>query len=137
MFVSELECLVSRGWFADAVRPPPLVPVSFVYHQEWERAYLLAKARGMVDGARVINKCPAATQAETPEEAKRKRVEAAPLFLKGRVELDEALPEVDVRREAERRGIGLQLMGGLVMMMRWGKQRPASRRCCVRWWGLW
>ena len=55
----------------------------------------------MVDGAHVINKCPAAAKAKAPEEAKRKRVEAAPLFLKGRVELDEALPEVDVRREAE------------------------------------
>ena len=66
--------------------------------QEPERAYLLAKARCMVDGARVINKWPAATQAQTPEEAKRKRVEAAPLYLQGRVERDEELPGVEVKR---------------------------------------
>ena len=71
--------------------------------QDWERVYVLAKAQGMVDGARVINKCLAATQAATPEEAKRKRVEAAPLHLKGRVERDETLPEVEVGEEGPRK----------------------------------
>ena len=66
--------------------------------QEPERAYLLAKARGMVDGARVINKCPAAAEGRTRGEAKRKRVEAAPHYLKGRVERDEELPEVEVKK---------------------------------------
>ena len=72
-------------------------------HQDWERAYLLAKAQGMVDGARLIKKCPAATQAKTPEDAKRKRVEAAPLYLKGRVERDETLPEVEVGEAGPRK----------------------------------
>ena len=71
--------------------------------QDWERVYVLAKARGMVDGARVNNKCPAATHAKTPEEAKRMRVEAAPLCLKGRVERDETLPEVEVGQEVRRK----------------------------------
>ena len=65
--------------------------------------YLLAKAQGMVDGARLIKKCPAATQAKTPEEAKRKRVEAVPLYLRGRVERDETLPEVEVGEEGPRK----------------------------------
>ena len=52
----------------------------------------------MVDGARVINKCPAAASAKTWGEAKRKRVEAAPLCLRGRVERNEKLPEVEVKR---------------------------------------
>ena len=57
----------------------------------------------MVDGARVINKCPAATQAKTPEEAKRKRVEAAPLYMRARVERDETLPEVEVGEAGPRK----------------------------------
>ena len=65
-------------------------------------AYLLAKARGMVDGAWVIKKGPTATQAKTPEEAKRKRVEAAPLHMRDRVERDETLPEVEVGEEGPR-----------------------------------
>ena len=64
--------------------------------QEPERAYVIARARGMVDGGRAITKCPAAARAKGPEEVKRKRVEAAPLYLKGRVEQDEVLPEVEV-----------------------------------------
>ena len=65
--------------------------------EEPERAYLLAKARAMVDGVRVITRCPAAARAGTAEEAKQRRVEAAPLSLRGRVEREEALPEVEVR----------------------------------------
>ena len=42
--------------------------------------------------------------AKTPEEAKRKRVEAAPLYLKGRVERDETLPEVEVGEAGPRQG---------------------------------
>ena len=68
--------------------------------QDWERDYFLTKARAMVDGKRDITKCPAATRAATPQEAKQKRVEVAPLSLKGRVERDEPLPEVEVEREA-------------------------------------
>ena len=64
---------------------------------------MLAKARGMVDGVRVIKRCPAAAKAATPEEAKRKRVDAAPLYLKGRVERDETLPEVEVGEEGPRK----------------------------------
>ena len=46
----------------------------------------------------MINKCPAAAEGRTRGEAKRKRVEAAPLYLRDRVERDEKLPEVeDVR----------------------------------------
>ena len=57
----------------------------------------------MVDGARVINKCPAAAKAKRRSQAKRKRVEAAPLYLKGRVERDETLPEVEVGEEGPRK----------------------------------
>ena len=67
--------------------------------QDWERDYFLTKARAMVDGKRDVTKCPAATNAKTRSEAKRKRVEVAPLSLKGRVERDEPLPEVEVERE--------------------------------------
>ena len=67
--------------------------------QGWERDYFLTKARAMVDGKREITKCPAATNAKTRSEAKRKRVEVAPLSLKGRVERDEPLPEVGVGME--------------------------------------
>ena len=55
------------------------VPPFHVALQEPERDYLLAKAPGMVDGARVINKCPAAAEGRTRGGVKRKRVEAAPL----------------------------------------------------------
>ena len=67
--------------------------------QDWEWDYFLTKARAMVDGKREITKGPDATRAATPEEAKEKRVEVAPLSLKGRVERDEPLPEVEVERE--------------------------------------
>lgn len=60
--------------------------------QEPERCYMLAKALGIVDGTNAIIKCPAATR------AKRKRVEAAALYLRRRVEREEELPEVWVRR---------------------------------------
>ena len=59
---------------------------------------MLAPAHGMREAIDAITKCPAATRAKTPEEAKRKRVEAAPACLKGRVEEDEVLPVVEVRR---------------------------------------
>ena len=55
----------------------------------------------MVDRALTVTKCPSATQAETPEEADLKRVEAAPLCLKGRVERDEALPEVEMGMQGQ------------------------------------
>ena len=48
-----------------------------------------------------ITECPAATRAQTPEEAKQQRVEASPAYLRGRVERDEELPEVEVRGEEE------------------------------------
>ena len=64
--------------------------------EDFGRAYLLAKARAMVDGVRVITKCPAAARAGTADEAKQRRVDAAPLSLRGRVEREEALPEVEV-----------------------------------------
>ena len=51
----------------------------------------------MVDGVNAITKCPAAARAQTAEEAKRKRVEEAPLYLRGRVEGDLKLPKVEVR----------------------------------------
>ena len=69
--------------------------------QEPERCYMLAKARGMVDGTDAIKKCPAAIRAKTPDEAKQRRVEAAPMFLRRRVEREEELPKVEVRREEE------------------------------------
>ena len=69
----------------------------------------------MVDGVNAITKCPAAARAQTAEEAKRKRVEEAPLFLRGRVEGDLKLPKVEVRslrrrskrlRSGEAAGVG-------------------------------
>ena len=64
--------------------------------QEPERAYLLARAHAMREAVDSITKCPAATRARTAEEAKAKRVEAAPAYLRSRVEEDEALPEVRI-----------------------------------------
>ena len=51
----------------------------------------------MSDAAHVITKCMAATDASTPEEARRARVEVAPAFMKCRVASGEELPEVEVR----------------------------------------
>ena len=65
------------------------------------RAYLLTRARAMVDGVVVVVKCPAAARAGTAEEAKQRRVEAAPLWLRGRVEGEMALPEVVVEGQEE------------------------------------
>ena len=62
------------------------------------RAYTLAKARCMIDGVRGIQMCPGAARASTPEEAKNHKIEAAPRSLKRRVEWDEALPEVEVKK---------------------------------------
>ena len=70
--------------------------------QEWERAYVLVKARRMLDGAHTIRDWPAAIRAPTTEEAKRRRVEAALTYLKGRVERGEELPEVEAVRVEER-----------------------------------
>ena len=58
--------------------------------------YLLTKAQKMREAVDVITKCPAAAEAKTRGLAKRKRVEAAPLYLTGRVERDEELPGVEV-----------------------------------------
>ena len=77
--------------------------------QEWERSYVLTKALRLVHATLAITKCQAAARAKTPEEAKLKRVEAAPLCLKGRDERDEALPEVDVRKVEQGEG---QASGG-------------------------
>ena len=78
--------------------PCPLLPIQQqAALEEPERTYLLAKARAMVDGVRVITRCPAAARAGTAKEAKQRRVEAAPLSLRGRVEREEALPKVEVR----------------------------------------
>ena len=77
--------------------------------QEWERSYVLTKALRLVHATLAITKCQAAARAKTPEEAKQKRVEAAALFLKGRVERDEALPEVEVREVEQGKG---QTSGG-------------------------
>ena len=52
------------------------------------RIYALVRAHKMpVASDAIITRCPAAAQAKTPEEAKRTRVEAAPMYLKGRVRL--------------------------------------------------
>ena len=67
--------------------------------QERERAYLLAKVRAMVDAALVIDKCSSGDC--TREEALRKRLRAAPAYLRQRVELGEELPEVEVRPGGE------------------------------------
>ena len=67
-----------------------------------KRAYMLLKAQRLREAAQAINDCLSGGPHGTvmaPEEAKRKRVEAAPVYLKGRVERDEALPEVEVRRD--------------------------------------
>ena len=65
------------------------------------RAYLLTRARAMVDGVAVIVKCPAAARAGTAEQAKQRRIEAAPLWLRGRMEGEMALPEVVVEGQEE------------------------------------
>ena len=55
----------------------------------------------MVDSARTIQKIPEASSTRTRGETHRKRIEAAPLSLKRRVERGESLPEVDVRDAGE------------------------------------
>ena len=77
--------------------------------QEWERSYVLTKALRLVHATLAITKCQAAARAKTPEEAKQKRVEVAPICLKGRVQRDEALPEVEVREVEQGAG---QTSGG-------------------------
>ena len=74
--------------------------------QEPERAFIIAKVRHMVDSARTIQKIPEAVSAKTRGEAHRKRIEAAPVSLKRRVETGEPLPEVDVRDEGEDEEMG-------------------------------
>ena len=60
---------------------------------------MLHSQREMVDGTdAIIIKCPAATRATTPGEAKPKRVEASPLYLRGRVEREDEMPEVEVAK---------------------------------------
>ena len=63
---------------------------------------MLTRARAMVDGTRGIRECPAAARAKTSDGAKRLRVEAAPVYLRGRVERGVELPEVEVRTEEEK-----------------------------------
>ena len=79
--------------------PHPLRPL----WQEWERSYVLAKARGITDGVFAIKKFTPAASARTGGAVKRMRVEAAPTYLKGRVEREEALPEVEVGGESQRK----------------------------------
>ena len=58
---------------------------------------MLARARGMVGGTLAITKTwAAAAKAKTPGEAQRKLLQVAPLYLKRRVEVGNALPEVEV-----------------------------------------
>ena len=61
--------------------------------------YALVKAQKLREAFETVTKCPAATQAASPEEAKEKRMEATPSYLKGRIEMDEELPVVEVRRQ--------------------------------------
>ena len=68
---------------------------------EPERAYLLAKAHGMAEGTSFIRKC--STAADTHEEAQRKRLRAAPVYPRRRVELGDELPEVEVARPVGRK----------------------------------
>ena len=58
---------------------------------------MLVKARRIRDSVHAIRKIPAAASARTRGEAKRKRVEVAPAYLRARVEHDEELPQVEVR----------------------------------------
>ena len=73
--------------------------------QEYEQAYVLSKARRMVD--QQVSRRGASTDAE---EAKRKQVQAAPLYLRGRMKRDEDLPEIEIGsgEEGARRGAGLR-----------------------------
>ena len=75
--------------------------------QEPERTYLLAKARALRDGVETIAK--SGGTATAPDEAERRRIEASPLYLLGRVERHEELPEVEVHGvgEQEEEGVGL------------------------------
>ena len=68
---------------------------------EPDRVYALIKVHRLSEAVRAINECPAATGARSLEEAKQMRVEAAPVYLKTRVESDQALPDVQVRSEEE------------------------------------
>ena len=61
----------------------------------------MIKVNRLSEAVRAINECPAATGSISLEKAKQKRVEAAPVYLKARVERDQALPEVQVRSDEE------------------------------------
>ena len=52
--------------------------------------------------------CPPAASAKTREETQRKRVEAAPAHLKGRVERDKTLPAVETEDEGSRNRAGFK-----------------------------
>ena len=67
---------------------------------ELERAALLSKARAVVDATESISKAPEKVGAKTRGEAQRAREEAAPAWLRGRVERGEALPSVEVVEQA-------------------------------------
>ena len=67
----------------------------FPLSQEWARRYLISKARGIRDAAYPPT---TANPVTTSEESRRARIEAAPLYLRGRFERDDVLPGVEVRK---------------------------------------
>lgn len=66
------------------------------YQGEVEKPYLLTKARAMVDASETIKKVSEVMGAKTEGEAQQAREEAARVYLKERVRMGDALPEVEV-----------------------------------------
>lgn len=69
------------------------------YQDEQERAYCLAKARAVVDGAETISKAPEKAKAATAGERRRAREQAAPAYLLSRVKRAAALPRLLLEEE--------------------------------------
>ena len=74
--------------------------------RKWDRMCLIVKARWMRGAARAMTRTAARGEARTPEEAKQRSMEAAPLYLclASRAERGEELPEVEVGCQATEEG---------------------------------
>ena len=81
-----------RAWSRRGQSTSKLTQVAL---QEPERAYLLVKAQELREAIDTIVTSPSAAQAKTPEEALQKRIQAAPSYLRSRVEREQGLPEVE------------------------------------------
>lgn len=70
------------------------------YQGQAEKAFVLGRARAVVDAVETITRAPEKVGAETEAEAQKARERAAPAYLKDRASKGEALPEMEVMGQA-------------------------------------